>query len=263
MPAQRECPSPPSFPFLASPPYTSHSFTIIMTTVRNTAKQGAPFSAWEAMDTLFEQAFTLCSTLSPLVTSHEYVDHLQNMSRPFIRHDSHHKSFMLPHHKASRRDSLSSTASSLTSEASFEYEQPTQAPKFIATNHTGTTRLPKPFKAAKGVSAAPIQPASTPQPTAKPRVSRVRYSEGSSGTRSAIFSLPRVVDGDVHVGFTPGQLEISWEYTKTRKVVEDGQVVVRQKPKKFTKTLPLPESTTFSQIRANLTGRQLTLTYPK
>jgi len=72
-----------------------------------------------------------------------------------------------------------------------------------------------------------------------------------------------VVNGDVHVGYTDGQLEISWEYTKTRKVLEGDQFVVKQKPKKFTKTLPLPDGTSFSQIRANLTGRQLTLTYPK
>jgi len=71
------------------------------------------------------------------------------------------------------------------------------------------------------------------------------------------------VIGDVHIGYTPGQLEIRWEYTKVKKVQAGEQVVVRQKQKKFAKVLPLREGTPFSQIKANLSGRQLTVTYPK
>ena len=56
----------------------------------------------------------------------------------------------------------------------------------------------------------------------------------------------------MHIGFTAGQLEIKWEYTKTKKVVEGNQVVTRQKQKKFTKVLPLKEGT---PVRAfNLAG---------
>jgi hypothetical protein len=45
----------------------------------------------------------------------------------------------------------------------------------------------------------------------------------------------------VHIGFTHAQLEIKWEYMKTKKVQEGDRIVIKQKQKKFTKVLPLRE----------------------
>jgi hypothetical protein len=85
-----------------------------MATVRSNVKQGGTsFSVWE---TIIEQAFAQVVTeLSPLTSSPEFTNHYSKFPHSYGTHDSYHKSIPVPRRAESRRGSLSSYASSVSS----------------------------------------------------------------------------------------------------------------------------------------------------
>lgn len=163
-----------------------------MAAVRSSSKQGAPFSAWEAMDTLFEQAFSRSSTLSPLYSSPlDIVDRISKLPRSFGVQDPYHKSVPVPRHNDYRKDSLSSSPSSISSgesrlnrhtkllKCNFKVSTFDDIKRSRATKPpVPVTKAAKPLQAIKTLkvpsAAIPLSP--LPSPTkSKPRTSRYEF----------------------------------------------------------------------------------------
>jgi len=101
------------------------------------------------------------------------------------------------------------------------------------------------------------------KPTLKKKKSQCTFREAPDGrTVTAIFDLPGLKKKDVHISFQRNRLVVTWQTVNVTEREEDGRLVRECKENKCSRTIPLPEGTRFEEVRADMSGRSLTLTYP-
>jgi len=105
----------------------------------------------------------------------------------------------------------------------------------------------------------PMQQRPVPTPMRRPTV-KFRLSS-TRETMAAIFDMTGVAKKDVHIGFHPHQLVITWSIKRGNSTSghgNDGD----ERIVKYSKTLALPPGTKFEQIHAGMDGHYLMLRYP-
>ncbi|KAH9939504.1 hypothetical protein B0H21DRAFT_698349 [Amylocystis lapponica] len=91
----------------------------------------------------------------------------------------------------------------------------------------------------------------------------VIFKESPDGRMvTATFEVPGVKKQDMHVSFRTGRLIVSWRTVKTTERREGDLMVRDREERRCSQTIPLPEGTSFDEIRASRDGQHLVLKYP-
>jgi HSP20 family molecular chaperone IbpA len=102
--------------------------------------------------------------------------------------------------------------------------------------------------------------AASTRPSLKTQKSISTFHESSDGRMmTATFKIPGLKKQDIHVSYQRNRLGVTWESVEITETEEGGRIERREK---YNRTIPLPEGTKFSEVRAAMDGRYLILKYP-
>ncbi|GJE88667.1 Hsp20/alpha crystallin family protein [Phanerochaete sordida] len=78
----------------------------------------------------------------------------------------------------------------------------------------------------------------------------------------ATFDMSDIGKQDMHVSFKGNKIIVAWRRVKITEKLEDDALVRERKEKHYSQIIPLPEGTSFSEVRAVRTGPSLIVSYP-
>ncbi|EKM58319.1 uncharacterized protein PHACADRAFT_182671 [Phanerochaete carnosa HHB-10118-sp] len=124
--------------------------------------------------------------------------------------------------------------------------------------------LPSKVESLEGV--LPIERAPTTSSSPPPRLRRKNSAEfGLSPDGKLIvstFDMTDVGKQDMHVSFKGNKIIVAWRRVKITEKREDDALVRERKEKQYSQIIPLPDGTSFDEVRAVRTGSTLMVTYP-
>lgn len=104
-------------------------------------------------------------------------------------------------------------------------------------------------------------PPEPPTRTLKKKKSVVSYYQRGNET-VVIFDMQGLSKQDIHVSYQREQIVVTWDLVEVFETFEDGHLVRERREKTHTRTISLPEGTSFSDVKAGMGTRHLQLRFP-
>lgn len=124
--------------------------------------------------------------------------------------------------------------------------------------------MPSKVESLEGALTIERAPTLTPPPP--PRLRRKNSADFGLSPDGrlivATFDMTDVGKQDMHVSFKGNKIIVAWRRVKITEKREDDALVRERKEKQYSQIIPLPDGTSFDEVRAIRTGSSLMVTYP-
>lgn len=118
-------------------------------------------------------------------------------------------------------------------------------------------------EADEGTERLQVSPPRSPPPRLR-RKNSATFGESSDGRRTTVsFDMSDVGKQDMHVSFRTNKIIVSWRRVRITEKREDDALIRERTEKQFNQIIPLPEGTSFREVRAARSGTLLVLSFPK